>query len=276
MLHIQDEFSQLKKVVVCYGEHIPLADEYVADDPQEAKWGWQSWDKSLLLEQQKFFFERLSAYDVELIFPETEQGMDWQMYTRDTAFVLNDTLYYADKRTLKARQGEIEKLKVELSSHDPRMIPISDKIEGGDVLAYKGGCFVGISSRTSQEAVTELQAHCDVKSFYLGDDVMHLDTRLTLLPNNYVLAHLEAFQEQDQVFLNQQFTVIPVTKEEADKLGTNVFIVNPETIFVEASQTRIQQEIKAAGFKVEAVPYTEPIALGGSFRCTTLPLERKS
>jgi len=274
MLHIQDEFSLLKKVVVCYGEHIPLAEEYHADDPQEAKWGWQSWDKSLLLEQQKFFFDRLSAYDVELIFPETEQGMDWQMYTRDTAFVLNDALYYADKRTLKARQGEIEKLKVALSSHDPRMIPISDKIEGGDVLAYEGGCFVGISNRTSQEAVTELQTHCDVKSFYLGDEVMHLDTRLTLLPNNYALAHLEAFQEQDQDFLNQQFTVIPVTKEEADKLGTNVFIVNPETIFVEASQTRIQNEIKSAGFKMESVPYTEPIALGGSFRCTTLPLQR--
>lgn len=275
MLHIQDEFSELKKVVVCYGEHVPLAEEYQADDPEEAKWGWQSWDKQLLLEQQKLFFEKLSTYNVELVFPETEPGMDWQMYTRDTAFVVNDTLYYADKRTLKARQGEIEKLKVALSAYNPPMVPIAHKIEGGDVLNYQGGCFVGVSNRTSQDAVTELQTHCDAKSFFLGDDVMHLDTRLTLLPNNYALAHLEAFQEQDQDFLNQQFTVIPVTKAEADKLGTNVFIVNPETIFVEATQTRIQNELKSAGFNIEAVPYTEPIALGGSFRCTTLPLERK-
>lgn len=275
MLHIHDEFSELKKVVVCYGDQVPLAEEYKTDDPQETKWGWRSWDKQLLLDQQKIFFEKLSQYDVELIFPETQKGMDWQMYTRDTAFVVNDTLYYADTRTLKARRGEIEKLKAAISSYNPAMMPISNKIEGGDVLNYEGGCFVGISNRTSQEAVSELRTRCEVKSFFLGDDVMHLDTRLTLLPNKYVLAHLEAFQPQDQDFLKDQFKVISVTKAETDKLGTNVFVVNPETVFVEAAQTRIQNELKSAGFKIEAIPYTEPIALGGSFRCTTLPLQRK-
>ena len=274
MLHIHDEFSELKKVVVCYGEQVPFAEEYQTDDPQEKKWGWRSWDKQLLLDQQKIFFEKLSEYDVELIFPETQKGMIWQMYTRDTAFVVQDTLYFSDSRTLKARSGEIEKLRTAISSYDPAMMPISNKIEGGDVLNYQGGCFVGISNRTSQEAVTELRTHCKVKSFFLGDDVMHLDTRLTLLPNNYAIAHLEAFQAEDRNFLNDQFTVIPVTRAEADKLGTNVFIVNPETIFIEASQTRIQNELKLAGFKIEAIPYSEPIALGGSFRCTTLPLQR--
>ena len=275
MLHIRDEFSELKKVVVCYGDQVPLAEEYQADDPEQKKWGWQSWDKSLLLEQQSYFFDRLRAYNVELILPETQKGMDWQMYTRDTAFVVNDTLYYADVRTLKARRGEIEKLKTALHSYDPPMVPINAKIEGGDVLNYEGGCFVGVSNRTSKEAVDELKNYCEVTSFFLGDDVMHLDTRLTLLPNRYALAHLEAFQPEDRTFLQEHFTVIPVTKAETDKLGTNVFIVNPETIFVEASQTRIQDELATAGFTIEVVPYSEPIALGGSFRCTTLPLERK-
>ncbi len=275
MLHITDEFSALQSVVVCLGDQVPLADEYETDDPQETKWGWKSWDKSLLLDQQKEFFDRLSQYDVELIFLETEPGMDWQMYTRDTGFVVDDTLFYADTRTLKARHGEIEKLQEALTDRGTAMQAIESKIEGGDVLVHDGGCFIGISNRTTEAAVNEMRNYTDVRSFYLGDDIMHLDTRLTLLPDNYALVNLESFQEEDQKFLQNIFNTIPVTTQEAENLGTNVFVVNPETIFVEEKQVHIQDELRQAGFKVEVVPYSEPIALGGSFRCTTLPLVRK-
>jgi N-dimethylarginine dimethylaminohydrolase len=272
-LNIADEFSPLKKVAVCLGTDVPDFDTYTTNDPQETKWGLKKWDKELLLRQQHDFFDRLSKYDVELVLLDTAPQLFWQMFTRDTGFVLGDTFYYSEKRTLQARHGEIEKF---LAKVQPEKVQkIENKIEGGDVLAGET-CLVGLSNRTEQSGFDELAKYVKAKSLFLGDDVMHLDTRLTLLPNGVALAYLEAFTGADQEFLTQTYQVIAVTKEEIAYLGTNVFVVNPETIFVEAAQTRIQDELKQAGFNVESVAYSEPIALDGAFRCTTLPLVRES
>jgi N-dimethylarginine dimethylaminohydrolase len=270
-VHIEDEFSPLKKVAVCLGTSLPYSDDYVTDDPQELKWGWTKWDRDLLLRQQHEFFDRLGKYNVELIVLDTEPELIWQMYTRDTGFVIGDTFYFSEKRTLRARHGEIEKF---LAKVEPEKVQvIQGKIEGGDVLAGET-CLVGISNRTQRPAFDELAKFVKAKPLLIGDDVMHLDTRLTILPNNFALGHLEAFTAADQEFIKKTYKIIPTTKEETQYLGTNVFVVNPETIFVEQSQRRIQDQLKQANFNVESIAYSEPIALGGSFRCTTLPLVR--
>ena len=104
---------------------------------------------------------------------------------------------------------------------------------------------------------------------------MHLDTRLTLLPKQIALVNISAFQNTDLNFLRSNYKIIEVHDSETKKLGTNVFVINPETIVVPMQHIRIAKEIESFGLKVELVDYTEPINLGGSFRCTTLPLLRE-
>lgn len=273
-LHIADEFAPLQKVAVCHGISVPICEEYSSTDPQENKWGWVKWDKELLLNQQDVFFSTLQKYNVDLLEIKTQPKLLWQMYTRDVGFVIRENLYFANKRTLIARNGEIELLVEAVDVDKDHIKEIPGKIEGGDVLVDNGDAFVGISNRTNEEAIAELSKYVEVKSFYLGDDVMHLDTVLTLLPKNNALVCLEYFKAEDQAYLKSRFNLIPVTKEERLLLGTNVFVVNPETIFVEKSSKRVQEELSKVGFRIESVAYSEPIALGGSFRCTTLPLIR--
>ncbi len=98
---------------------------------------------------------------------------------------------------------------------------------------------------------------------------MHLDTRFTLLPRGYALIIPEAFSKEDLEVLKDKFKLLPVLPEEAMDLGTNVFVVNPDTIFSPKQNARINSMLADQGFKLEAIDYTEPIALGGSFRCTT-------
>jgi N-dimethylarginine dimethylaminohydrolase len=273
-LHIRDEFSALKKVAVCYGTAIPEFEKYHPTDPAEKKWGWKNWDKQLLLKQQAHFFKQLQKYQVEVIELETAPELEQQMYVRDVAFVLNDTLFFAAKRTLKVRNGEIEKLLSKLQLLDSQIQSLPGKVEGGDVLAGEE-VFVGISDRTNKTAIAALQKHAQLRPLFVGKNIMHLDTCLTVLPNKYCLVYLPAFAKNDQEYLSQHYKLIPITAAEKAILGTNVFIVNPETIFVESRHKRIQSELKKAGFKVETIDYTEPIVLGGSFRCTTLPLVRE-
>ncbi len=273
-LGIYDEFSPLKAVVVCFGSEVPDFESYSSDDPEFTKYHGSPWDKDLFLKQQDAFFSILEKYNVKLIFPETKPKLIWQAYTRDTGFVLGDKFYYSTTRNLGDRNGEDIVLLEALQLDDDQIVVIDAPIEGGDVVANKDEVFVGIGSRTSQEAIDIIQENYPVKVFRMGENVMHLDTRLTLLPKNIALSCTDDFEEADTEFVQKNFELIPVTKAEAQRLGTNVFIINPETVVVPTEHARIADALKKKGLNIELIDYTEPISLGGSFRCTTLPLSR--
>lgn len=275
-IKIENEFGVLKKVVVCFGESIPEYETYHSDEPEFLKYHPYSWDKSLLLRQQDAFFKLLQKYNVELIFPEVERACPWQMYTRDSAFVIGSTFYYANSRTFKARQGEINTILAALRLKPDQVHAIEAEIEGGDVLvAGPASAYIGHGSRTASAAIEQLSRECTVRRFELGKHVMHLDTRLTLLPRGKVLLCPTAFDQESLQYLHEKYDVIMVTDEETKKLGTNVFVINPETVVVPTQHRRIGALLEEKDLNVEYIDYTEPINLGGSFRCTTLPLERE-
>jgi len=107
-LHIKDEFSPLKSVVVTKGTNIPYYDNYKTNDPEFIKFHPFSWDRDLLVEQQRNFLDKLTSYGVELIIPDQPSIVIWQMYTRDAGFVFGDKLFFSKKRKLQARNGEVE------------------------------------------------------------------------------------------------------------------------------------------------------------------------
>jgi N-dimethylarginine dimethylaminohydrolase len=278
LLSIKDEFSQLTDVVVCFGENVPEFDKCFIDEPEFTKYHKRSWNKSLLLKQQEVFFTRLEHYGVTLHFPQTKPELTQQMYTRDTGFVIGPNVYYSRCREFSQRNGEVEpllKLLHKLDVNPKNIVELkSGSIEGGDVLVENESVYIGNGSRTSVSAISELGKHERIAKLHLGPNVMHLDTRLTLLPKNYVLIYPEAFLKKDLELLSKKHRFIEVKQSELENLGTNVFFLNPEVIFSPKHNRRINKELKKAGFYIEDLDYTEPVNLGGSFRCTTMPLVR--
>lgn len=277
--HVSDEISQLKAVVVCWGYGIPDFRSYSSNDPEFTKYHKRSWDKELFLKQQEEFFQQLSKYGVTLHFPETSDNLFWQAYSRDTAFVVHDRMYYAKNRGLGERAGEIDpllKLITTLGVKPEQIIELTKgKMEGGDVLVDTEQIYIGNGSRTDAKTVEELTGKLPCQRLFLGQNVMHLDTRFTILPNKYALIHRPTFKQEDLKLLEARFKLIDVRDEELLELGTNVFVVNPETIFSPKHNRRINQELQKKGFNLVEIDYTEPINLGGSFRCTTMPLVRE-
>jgi len=274
VLNITDEYSPLKKVIVCSGESVPESREGF-NDTEFLKFHSLDdiWDKNRLLEQQKRFFDLLQEYGVELLLADVNLSLPWQIYTRDIGFVFKDKFFYSKQRTLASRVGEISTVVGYIAPQDAVMV--EGKMEGGDVLVDGDYVYIGISNRTNYRAVNSLNRYFEAVPLYLGDDVMHLDTRMTILPNRHLLIYEEAFNDTDLRLLRGLFNLISVSKEEALSLGTNVFAINPETIVVDASQRRIANELRRRGFNIETIDYSEIIANKGSFRCTTLPLVRE-
>ncbi len=275
-LNVSNEYAELAQVCVCRGDYIPEVHEYKAVHPEFKKYVHKTWDKKLFLEQQQEFFTVLRQYDVELCFATPRPELPWLAYTRDFGFVIKDKLFYCAKRNLPERNGEIESVLQDfgLVSSD-QVVEITDgTIEGGDVLVDDDIAYVGLGSRSSTVAVNQLRAYTEVKTLALGDNIMHLDTRMTILPKRKLLIYTPSFEDKDLKFLNDRFDFIEVNEEECNSLATNVFVINPQTIVVDAAHVRVQEELAKAGFTVEVVDYSEPIAISGSFRCTTFPMKR--
>ena len=279
-LNITDETAPLTDLCVARGSAIP---EYAAfdgyrDAPEESeKFVPQPWDRDRFLAQQEGFFEVLDRYDVHLHFVEHHDGHPWQAYTRDTAFVVGQRLFYAADRGLPERTGEIEQVVRSIPELEGQTVELTaGRIEGGDVMPDGDTVFVGLGTRTERATAEELAGHVDAEviPLDLGPRVMHLDTRMTILPGRRALIHPEAFQPDDLARLRTRFTFIEVSAAEAADLATNVFVIDPETVVVHRGHERTAEAIEAEGLRVERVDYRDPIAILGSFRCTTMPLAR--
>lgn len=276
---ISNEYSPIEKVIVSSGRNIP---EHHGDNYQNQEFltfhkESERWDRGLLTAQQDFFFDLLRAEGAEVLYAEKVVGSPFQIFTRDIGFVVGNTFFYNLQRTLGVRNQEyaaILPLLEKCPEIEQRQIP-QGKLEGGDVLVAQDELFIGISDRTSEEAIAFVEQYHPVRRIFLGPKVMHLDTRMALLPNGYMLICREAFQPADLAYLEMKYEPIPVTPEEANSFGTNILFVNPDLAISHSGHERIKRELLQRGFRTQSLDYSEPHVLLGSFHCTTLPLSRR-
>ena len=272
---VNDEVSELTDVCVCLGTSVPAFETYEPDHPEFTKYVELPWNRDLFVRQQEGFFAVLERHGVTLHRVAPDPALLWQTYTRDAGFVVGDTLYYCARRGLPDRNGEIDHIRAALGAEAGPFVEITDgRIEGGDVLVHDGMAYVGVSARSRPAGIAELGRHVEVVPLMLGTHVMHLDCKMTILPKGLALIYPPVFAPEDFDMLRKRFRLIALTEAECASMASNVFVINPETIVVDPSHARIIERLREEGLNVEEVDYSEPIALCGSFRCSTMPLHR--
>ena len=276
--HIFDETAPLKCVSLCRASYVPEFSSFKDEPSQAQKFEMQKWNKEKLILELEYFYEILQKYNVDLHFVKPSKKHPWQMYTRDTAFVIYDTLYFSQTRERSDRVGEIDILLKSISAfRSSKIVEISGgKIEGGDVIVDTDCIYVGISNRSSKQAIEQLAGYVPIYPIQLGGRIMHLDTCFTILPKKNALIFRDAFKKNDLENLSRRFNLIEVSGLEARRMATNVLVINPEVIIMHKDFKRLAGIVEAKGIKVESVDFSEPNSLLGSFRCATLPLQRLS
>ncbi len=276
--HIFDEISPLKCLSLCRASYVPEFSSFTDEPLQAKKFKMQKWNKVKLNLELEHFYELLQRYNVDLQFVTPSRKHPWQMYTRDTAFVIYDTLYFSRARERSDRFGEIDILLKSISKFSPsKIIEITrGKIEGGDVVIDNDFIYVGVSNRSSNQAIEELADYVPIYPIQLGGSIMHLDTCFTILPKKNALIFRDAFEKKDLNHFSKRFNLIEVSRLEAHSMAINVLVINPEVIVMHKAFKRLASLIEKKGIKVELVDFSEPNSLLGSFRCATLPLQRLS
>jgi N-dimethylarginine dimethylaminohydrolase len=137
--------------------------------------------------------------------------------------------------------------------------------------------FVGIGERTDPAGAAALQAILGagyaVHVLQLAPRILHLDVVLNLLPGNLVLIYPSGLRDVPDR-LRRAYELVEVTADEQDRLATNVLSLDERTVVADERHERVASILANRGLDVRMLPFAETTKIGGSFRCSTLPLVR--
>ncbi len=302
-LNVKNETARLRAVVLgTANSNGPTPKPEEAYDPKSLEHilaGTYPVEKDMVAEMEAFnaVFKK---YDVEVFRPEIVENEN-QIFTRDIAFVIDDTLFQAN--ILPDREKEFPAIRHVIDQIAPnKFVHIEDQsihIEGGDVLLWNDYIFIGTyckpdypqikTARTNQKGVDFIRDYFPnktVKAFDLvkstveaRDNALHLDCCFQPVGVNKAIIYKEGFcDEADYDYLRDLFgqeNLFHITRQEMYDMNSNVFSISPEVVVSERNFTRLNNWLREQGFTVEEIPYAEISKQEGLLRCSTLPLVRE-
>ena len=300
-LRVTNETDRLKAVIlgtaVSNGATPTLEEAYDPKSAEHIKAGTYPIEKDMVAEMDTFAAV-LQKYGVQVYRPEIIRDCN-QIFTRDIGFVIDDVFIKAN--ILPDRQAEFQAIEYIVKQMNPDKVvtpPEEVHIEGGDVMPWNEHIFIGtykgddykeqVTARTNMAGVAFIQKlfpHKKVKEFDLvkskteaRDNALHLDCCFQPVGKDKAIIYKGGFRsEADYQYLVDIFgaeNLFHIEREEMYEMNSNVFSISPEVVVSEKHFTRLNVWLRAQGFMVEEIPYSEISKQEGLLRCSTLPLLR--
>ena len=300
-LRVTNETDRLKAVIlgtaVSNGATPTLEEAYDPKSAEHIKAGTYPIEKDMVAEMDAFAAV-LQKYGVQVYRPEIIRDCN-QIFTRDIGFVIDDVFIKAN--ILPDRQAEFQAIEYIVKQMNPDKVvtpPDEVHIEGGDVMPWNEHIFIGtykgddykeqVTARTNMAGVAFIQKlfpHKKVKEFDLvkskteaRDNALHLDCCFQPVGKDKAIIYKGGFRsEADYQYLVDIFgaeNLFHIEREEMYEMNSNVFSISPEVVVSEKHFTRLNTWLRAQGFTVEEIPYSEISKQEGLLRCSTLPLLR--
>ncbi len=276
-VNIQNEFSKLKSVIVASAK--TYFDHEAINDNQTFYYRMSPPSKELLLKQQDVFFETLLKNNINLLFSDPIEGCPDQHNTRDPSFCIGEILFISSMKE-NLRKKEINGLSSIVNSVETPIIKLTGcTIEGGDIIVNGKTVYIGISRRTTVEAITIISSYLDssynIVPVFLNKGFLHLDTVFNIIDEKTALCCADALAITSLELLGKSFNLINISLEEQRCLGTNVLTISPRRLISQSQNQRINQELRKRKYDVIELEYSEGAKLGGAFRCATCPVVRE-
>ena len=300
-LRVTNETDRLKAVIlgtaVSNGATPTLEEAYDPKSAEHIKAGTYPIEKDMVAEMDAFAAV-LQKYGVQVYRPEIIRDCN-QIFTRDIGFVIDDVFIKAN--ILPDRQAEFQAIEYIVKQMNPDKVvtpPEEVHIEGGDVMPWNEHIFIGtykgddykeqVTARTNMAGAAFIQKlfpHKKVKEFDLvkskteaRDNALHLDCCFQPVGKDKAIIYKGGFRsEADYQYLVDIFgaeNLFHIEREEMYEMNSNVFSISPEVVVSEKHFTRLNAWLRAQGFTVEEIPYSEISKQEGLLRCSTLPLLR--
>jgi len=199
-----------------------------------------------------------------------EMDLPDSVFVEDTAVILPDVALIT-KPGADSRKPETESVAQALRPYRKLVfIDLPGSIDGGDVLVLGKKIFVGLSTRSNQAAVDQMNEKLGKYGYHTQGvemhDCLHLKTAVTRVDDKTLLINrkwvdVENFEGYDLIDV-----------DESEPFGANCLPVGDAIIFAVAfPKTRIKLE--ARGYKIKSVVVDELAKAEGAVTCCSLIVE---
>lgn len=268
------EYDTLSQVIVCEPTYMKI--EEVINTVQK-RYAEDNIDVTKALKQHKAFTDTLKQQGIEVISLPAKSEFPEQVFTRDIGFTIGTRVFISEMAS-PIRQGEENVLREWVGTKGiPFQKMTAGSIEGGDVVVDGNRVFVGVSHRTNHDAINFLEKQLpgyDVIRVPFDASCLHLDCVFTIVSPTHALIYPDALSQEARNILKKHYTLMAVEKEEQFAMGTNVLAIGDGKIISLPQNNLVNDKLKANGFDVIEIDFSEIIKSGGSFRCCTMPLTR--
>ncbi|MFC0238429.1 dimethylarginine dimethylaminohydrolase family protein [Fictibacillus phosphorivorans] len=274
-VNCDSEYGTLKKVIVCEPRYMKI-DEIINETQRH--FAKDNINMKRAMKQHQLFVDTMKKNGVDVYKLPAMEKFPEQVFTRDIGFTIGETVFVS-RMGSNIRDGEEKVLRNWLLEHQINLSLIEgDRIEGGDVIVHGDTVYIGVSGRTSEETIQELQSqvpHMNVVPVPFDPIYLHLDCVFNILSEKDALIYKPAFEEKDYQMLASTFNVIEVEKEEQFTLGTNVLSIGNKKVLSLPINENVNRALRKRGYEILEVDISEIIKSGGSFRCCSMPLYRE-
>jgi dimethylargininase len=217
--------------------------------------------------QHREYVNALAGLGCQVIELDQDPALPDSVFVEDTAFILEECAVIT-RPGAASRQPEIEPIIKALAPYLP-LVHVTEPatVDGGDVLVLGKNIYVGMSTRSNQVALGQLQIALDKHGYKVTGvemhDCLHLKTALTKVDDNTVLINPNWVDTQHF----KKFNWIEVDAEEP--FAANCLPVNGKDIYPAAfPKTRVKLE--AYGCAIQPVTVDELAKAEGAVTCCSL------
>lgn len=214
----------------------------------------QALDVALAREQHAAYVAALRAAGVAVTVLPEEPDLPDATFVEDTVIVL-DELAVLCRLGARSREPEGERMENAIAGIRPvQRIVAPGTLEGGDVLRIGRTLYVGLSCRTNEEGIRQLQGMVSPFGYVIRtvrvNQCLHLKTGATSPAEGMLLANAEWID----VTVFRGLEVLTVT--EGEPWGANTLPVNG-TVLVADSSPRTADLLESRGLKVQRLGISE-------------------
>lgn len=286
-VHIPSETAPLKTMVMCLANPVSFLRDMkfggfdVALLHQLRHNRFAVYDFERARQQQSAFMDVMKANGVDVLLANPIPYCGTQHYTRDIGFAIGDVFFSANPRR-PYRQRELDGLSDLLPRFTKTARLENGSIEGGDVLVDGSRALVGLGEETNREGAACLEKKLSELNMarevivleFSHRGIIHLDTKFNIAAPGVGLIHPKSFKPVSLRWLENHYDLLEATDAEAANMEINTFALSPQKVVMSKTSRRLAALLEGRGIEPILLDYSEVTKLPGSFRCTTLPIER--
>ncbi len=224
-------------------------------------------DLDIARRQHQEYIHALAQIGCEVIELPEQRDLPDSVFVEDTAFILPEVAVIT-RPGADSRKPETESIVQALSSHRPLVhVTAPATVDGGDVLVLEKNIYIGMSTRSTMEAVTQLQGLLDNYGYKVTGveltDCLHLKTAVTRMNNKTLLVN------KNWVDAGHFSGYELIDIDPSEPFGANCLTVK-DVIIYPTSFPKTQKKIEQKGFKVINVNLDELAKAEGAVTCCSL------